>query len=62
MIIFYFFLRINNKQIFYAFLFNIRNYSPEEISIQRPEAELNTILPRMNNFDVKQKRIWEDKG
>ena len=45
-----------NKQIFHAFLFNIRNYSPEVINIQRREAELNIILPRVNNFDIKQKR------
>ena len=44
-----------NKQIFRTFLFNIRNYSPEVINIQRCEAELNIILPRMNNFDIKQK-------
>ena len=55
------------KQIFHAFLFNIRNYSPEVINI---------ILPRVNNFDITQKRheifvfymlptsnkIREDKG
>ena len=29
------------KQIFYAFLFNIRNYSPEEINIRRLEVKLN---------------------
>ena len=46
----------DNKQIFQAFLFNIRNYSPEVINIQRREAELNIILPRVNNFDIKQKR------
>ena len=46
----------NNKQIFHAFLFNIRNYSPEVINIQRREAELNIILPRVNNFDIKQKK------
>ena len=39
------------KQIFRAFLFNIRNYSPEVINIQRREAEVNIILPRGNNFD-----------
>ena len=39
----------NNKQIFHAFLFNIRNYSPEVINI---------ILPRVNNFDIKQKKAW----
>ena len=33
-----------NKQIFHVFLFNIRNYSPEVISIERREAELNNIL------------------
>ena len=44
------------KQIFHAFLFNIRNYSPEVNNIQRREAELNTVLPRVNNFDIKQKR------
>ena len=43
-------------QIFHAVLFNIRNYSPEEINIQRREAELNITLPRVNNFDIKQKR------
>ena len=47
---------IDIKQIFHAVLFNIRNYSPEEINIQRREAELNITLPRVNNFDIKQKR------
>ena len=56
-------------------LFNIRNYSPEVINIQRREAELNTTLLRANNFDIKQKdreylfyhmtptpsKIWKDK-
>ena len=50
----------NNKQIFQAFLFNIRNYSPEVIHIQRREAELNIVLPRMNNFNIKQKRAWNN--
>ena len=27
--------------------------------ITRREAELNTILPRVNNFDIKQKRYME---
>ena len=45
---------LNNKQIFHAFLFNIRN-SPELSNIQRLEAELNIILPRVNNFDVNPK-------
>ena len=66
---------IDNKQMFHAFLFNIGNYSPEVINIQRREAELNIIFPRLNNFDIRQKRhgifvllmpptphkIWEDK-
>ena len=43
------------KQIFYAFLFNIWNYSPEVINTQRREAELNITLSRVNDFDVKQK-------
>ena len=43
------------KKIFHSFLFNIRNYSPEAINIQQHKAELNIILPRVNNFDVKQK-------
>ena len=37
-------------------MFNIGNYSPEVINIQRREAELNIILPRVNNLDIKQKR------
>ena len=45
-----------NKQIFHALLFNVRNYSLEVINIQARDAELNIILPRMNNFDIKQKR------
>ena len=45
-----------NNQIFHAFSFNIRNYSPEAINIQLCEAELNIILPRVNNFDIEQKR------
>ena len=54
------------------FLFIIRNYSPEIINIQRREAELNITLPRVNNFDIKQKgmkymppipnRIWKMKA
>ena len=47
-----------NKQIFHAFLFNIRNYSPEVINIQRREVGLDIILPRENNFDIKQKMAW----
>ena len=46
----------NIKQIFHAFLFNIKNYSPEVINIKRREAKLNIILPRVNNFDIKEKR------
>ena len=38
----------NIKQIFHMFLFNTRNYSPE----------LNIILPRVNNFGIKQKKLW----
>ena len=44
----------NNKQIFHAFLFNIRNYSPKVKNIKRRQAELNIMLKRMNNFDIKQ--------
>ena len=44
---------MNNKQIFHAILFNIRNYSPEVSNIQRREAEVNIILLRVNNFDIK---------
>ena len=32
---------------------------PEVINIQRREAELNIILPSVNNFDIKQKRAWK---
>ena len=46
------------KQIFHAFLLNIRNYSPEVSKIQRREADLNIILPRVNNFNIKQKSAW----
>ena len=65
----------DKQHIFHAFLFNIKNYSPEVINIQRREAELNSIVLRVNNFDIKQKKawnicfmppkphkIWEDKG
>ena len=63
--------------MFLAFLFNIRIYPPEVINIQRREVELNIILPRVNHFDIKQKKcmeylfydmpptpnkIWLDKG
>ena len=30
-------------------------YLPKVSSIQRQEAELNTILPRVNNFDILNK-------
>ena len=46
------------KQIFHAFLFNIRNYSPGVIDIQRHKAELNIILPSVDNFNIKQKGAW----
>ena len=32
------------KQIFHAFLFNMRNYLPEVINIQRREVEVNIIF------------------
>ena len=38
-----------NKQIFHVFLFNIRNYSFEVINI---------VIPRVNNFDIKQKKAY----
>ena len=44
--------------MFHAFLFNIRNYSPEVINNQRREVELNIISPSVNNFDIKQKKAW----
>ena len=54
---------MNNKQIFHAISFNIRNYSPEVSNIQRREAEVNIILLRVNNFHIKQKfvclLIWD---
>ena len=43
------------NKIFFVFLFNIRNYSPEVINIQLREAELNNIFPRVNNFDIKKR-------
>ena len=48
-----------NKQIFHAVLFNIRNYSPEVINIQQRKLELNITLPRVNNFNIKQKKGME---
>ena len=43
---------------FHTFLFNVGNYLPEVINIQRREGELNIILPRVNNFDIKHKKAW----
>ena len=40
------------EQIFHVFLFNIRNY----FTRGNLNIELNFILPRVNNFDIKQKR------
>ena len=48
-----------NNQIFHAVLFNIRNYSPEVINIQQRKLELNITLPRVNNFNIKQKKGME---
>ena len=47
-----------NKQILHVFLFDIRNYSPKEINTERHEADLNIILPSLNDFDIKQKNTW----
>ena len=49
---------MDNKQIFYTFLFNIINYSSQVNNIQQREAELNTLLSRVNNFNIKQKKVW----
>ena len=43
------------------FLFNIINYSPKIINIQRREAELNIQLPRVNNFKQKKGSILNRK-
>ena len=48
----------NNKEIFHAFLCNINNYWPQAINIQRRKMELNIVLPRVNNFNIKQKKEW----
>ena len=48
----------NNKQKFNVFLFNSRNYSLKVRNIQPREVELNMILQRVNNFDIKQKTAW----
>ena len=48
----------HNKQICHTFLFNVRNYLPKVINIQRRVAELNIILPRVNNFNIKQTKAW----
>ena len=37
----------------------MRSYSPEAINIERLKAELNIILPKVNNFDIKQKKGME---
>ena len=47
------------RQMFQAFLFNIRNHLHTVSNIQRREEELNIILPRVNNFDIKQKMAWD---
>ena len=47
----------NIRQIFHALLFNIRNYSPEVINIKQRKAELVIILPRVSNFNIKQKKV-----
>ena len=39
-------------------MFNIRNYSAEVINIQRREKELNIILTKVNNCDIKQTKAW----
>ena len=46
------------KQILHVFLFDIRNYSHEVINIQQLKMEINIILLRKNNFDIKQKKAW----
>ena len=35
-------------------MLNIRNYSPMVINNQQREAQLNIILTRVNNFDIRQ--------
>ena len=44
-----------NQQTLHFFLFNIGTYSPEVRNIQRRKAKLNITLPKVDNFDVKQK-------
>ena len=42
-----------------VFLFNIKNYSHKLRNIQRCNVLLNIDLPRVNNFDLKQKMAWK---
>ena len=49
--IYYIYIFIYINQIFHAFLFNIRNYSPKIYNDAK-----RILLPRVNNFDIKQKR------
>ena len=49
------------SKYFMPFLFNIINYSPKIINIQRREAELNIKLPRVNNFKQKKGSILNRK-
>ena len=61
----------------YSMPFCLISEISEVINIERRKAELNIILPRVNNFDIKQKKgleylfyympptpnkIWQDKG
>ena len=45
-----------NEQILYAFLLNIRNYSPEVINIEQHKADLHIILLKVNNFDINKQK------
>ena len=63
------------KQIFHAFLFNIRNYYTRGNQYSTTGWGVEYYISRVNNFDIKQKKtwniyympptpnkLWEDKG
>ena len=43
----------NNEQVLHGLSFNIKIYLPEVADIQRHEAELNVISPRVNKFYIQ---------
>ena len=52
-------IRVRAFLSFHTFFCNIEKYPLKISNIQKRKVELNITLQRVNNFDIKQKKVME---